>query len=230
MKVGAIVQARMSSQRFPGKVLYKVAGKPMIQYLLERLTHCSSLDTVILATSTEESERPLIGFCKEYGVACYQGPLSNVALRFKELLALYQLDIFVRLSGDSPLLDQHLVDKAVTFFLREDYDLVTNILLRTYPKGQSVEVLRTDTFMHTYAVLREDEDFEHVTRYFYRNRSDFRIFNFESGKDLEGITLSVDTPYDMSVFSNIISVMDRPHWEYTFEEVLQIYWSLVEHL
>jgi len=212
----------MSSQRFPGKVLHKISGKPMLQYLLERLRLCRSTNDIIVATSTEESDDAIEIFCKRYGVKCYRGSLSDVAGRFKAVLDSYPCDAFVRVNGDSPLLDQRLIDKGIDIFLNEHFDMVTNALVRTHPKGQSVEILRSDIFCDAYGKMRESEDLEHVTKYFYKNQNNFKIFNFESGKNLGGIQLSVDTPDDMAGLEKIVNKMDRPHWEYTFENILDI--------
>ena len=216
----------MSSQRLPGKVLYKVAGKAILQYLLERLRHCDGLNAIIVATSTDDSDTPIADFCQEQGVLCYRGSLLNVASRFKEASEAYQLDGFVRVNGDSPLLDQRLIRQAVVAFLGGDFDLVTNVLKRTYPKGQSVEVLCSETFRAAYQRMRAGDELEHVTRYFYDRQEDFRIFNFESGQDYGRIQLSVDTPQDVAMFSSIIARMDRAHWDYTLTEILDIYGSL----
>ena len=174
-KLGAIVQARMSSQRLPNKVLHKVAGKPMLQYLLERLEHCNCLDAIVVATSAEDSDTPIAEHCRQNGVPCYRGSLSNVAGRFNEALNIYHFDGFVRVNGDSPLLDQNLIEKAVSIFLAGDLDIVTNGQKRTYPKGQSVEVLRADTFRYAYQLMREEDEFEHVTPYFYKHAEKFLL-------------------------------------------------------
>lgn len=226
-EVGAIVQARMSSQRFPGKVLYEVAGKPMLQYLLERLERCTSLDAIVVATSTEDSDTPIADYCGEHGVSCYRGSLSNVAERFVGVLERYQFDSFVRVNGDSPLLDQSLIDKAVEIHLNGNYEIVTNVLKRTYPKGQSVEVFRGDTFQRGYGMMHEDKDLEHVTRFFYSNSESFRIHAFAHEENLNSMQLSVDTRHDMKNFAMILSKMERPHWEYTLEDILRIHRHLM---
>jgi len=229
MKIGAIVQARMRSQRFPNKVLYRVAGEPMLQYLLERLEHCNCLDAIVVATSVEDSDTPIAEHCLLHGVPCYRGSLSNVAGRFNQVLGMYQFDGFVRVNGDSPLLDQRLIEKGVDIFLNGDFDLVTNALPSTYPKGQSVEVLRTATYRRAYNHMQEAEDLEHVTKFFYKHPHDFRIHNFTLSENLNDIRLCVDTWQDMDNFTTIVSRMNRPHWEYTLEDVLQIYRGLVHY-
>lgn len=226
MRIGAIIQARMSSQRLPNKVLLETAGKPMLQYLLERLEHCDCLDNIVVATSVDDSDTPIADYCRQNGIACYRGSLSNVASRFNEVLDVYHFDAFVRVTGDSPLLDQRLIEKGVSLFLGGDFDLVTNVLPRTYPIGQSVEVLRSVTYQSTYDRMREEEDLEHVTRFFHKHPEEFRIQNFALTENLNHIQLSVDTGQDMDNFVTIASKMTRPHWEYTLEDILRIYQDL----
>lgn len=228
-KIGAIVQARMSSQRLLNKVLYRVAGKPMLQYLLERLRHCDCLDDIVVATSVEDSDTPIAEYCRLHDVHCYRGPLTNVAKRFNQALKVYHFEGFVRVNGDSPLLDQRLIEKAVGIFLDGNFDVVTNALPRTYPKGQSVEVLRTATYQRTYHRMQDADDLEHVTKFFYQHPEDFRIQNFALPANLNDIRLCVDTQQDIDNFAAIISKMSKPHWEYTLDDVLHIYRSLAGH-
>lgn len=225
-KIGAIVQARMSSERFPNKILYEVHGKPMLQYLLERMEHCRQLDDIVVATSSEDSDDAIADFCRNNEVECFRGLLSNVAGRFRQVLDKYGFGVFVRVNGDSPLLDQSLIDNAIKIFRSDDFDIVTNVMPRTYPSGQSVEVLKTATFQNTYTHFTEAEDLEHVTRYFYNHSGDFRIHNFALEENLKSIKLSVDNWQDMSVLAKILSKMPKPHWEYHLEEIIRLYHSV----
>ena len=150
----------------------------MLQYLLERLNHCHYLDPIIVATSIDDRDSPIVDFCELFGVTCHRGSLKNVAGRFKEVLDIYELDSFVRINGDSPLLDQRLIEKGIDVFITSDFDIVTNAQERTYPKGQTVEILRTETFRYGYELMRKKDEFEHVTPYFYNHPDDFKIHNF----------------------------------------------------
>jgi len=226
MRIGAIIQARMSSRRLPGKVLRRIGGKPLLQFLLERLEHCSRLDQILVATSVHESDTPIYDFCTDLGIPAYRGSLEDVAERFLDVIDLYPLDAFVRLSADSPLLDQHLVDKCVLFFEKGDYDLVTNVHPRTYPSGESVEVVRSSTFRRAYSSMVSHEDREHVTMYFYRNSHDFSIHNFVSRTYLGDLHLAVDREEDLEVIRGILKKMTRPHWEYSLGELIKMYRGL----
>ena len=223
LKIGTIVQARMSSQRLPGKVLNEVNGKPLLQYILERLEKCSTIKEFLIATSLEKSDDQIEEFCSKTHVPCYRGSLTDVASRFKEILEKERWDAFVRVNGDSPLIDQQLIDIGVNLFIDGNFDLVTNVFPRSYPPGQSVEIVRASTFKKIYSRMNDSDDFEHVTKFYYRNPKEFKIFNFTSLTDYSSAHLSVDTLQDMQVFSSIIKRMTRPHWDYHLEEVLEIY-------
>lgn len=223
MKVGAIIQARMSSRRLPNKVLLKVAGKPLLQYLLERLEHCPLLDDVVVATSDDDSDMPIADFCRTNQISCYRGSLYDVAARFVGALNAFQFDTFVRITGDSPLIDQNQIEKGVRMFLEGDYDLVTNAFPRSFPIGQTIEILDADCFRDTYPRMR-DSELEHITSYYYNHQHEFKIKNHSWNENLSQLQLSVDTHRDLENFTKIVSIMSKPQWEYSLDEILQIFW------
>ena len=212
----------MGSQRFPGKVLKEIKGKPLLLYIIESLQQCSSLDELVIATSDDKSDVPVIDFCANEGIPCFVGSLKNVAKRFRDLLDIFPVDAFVRISGDSPLLDQRLVTQAVDVFCKSSYDIVTNVQKRTFPKGQSVEVIKSDVYRLYYPLFTGEYDREHVTPYFYRNNGKFNIFNLESGKDWGSTQLSIDTQEDFRVIERMINIMDKPHWEYSLKALMDL--------
>ncbi|MBN1106865.1 MAG: NTP transferase domain-containing protein [Deltaproteobacteria bacterium] len=221
-KMLAVVQARMSSKRLPGKALHPIQGKPMLLYLIERVRRCPSLDDLIVATSTEESDDVLAAFCAQWEIPCYRGSLADVSSRFKEILDERAPYGCLRVNGDSPLLDGTLIERAIGIFLGGEWDLVTNVQVRSYPKGQSVEVIRTETYQKAYAKMATEEEREHVTRYFYIHPQPYKIHNIHSGRNYGMIQLSVDTPEDMTLIEGILARMTRPHWEYGLEDVLRL--------
>ncbi len=221
-QIGAIVQARMGSQRFPGKVLHKVRGKALLQYILERIEQSCCSRRVVIATSSDESDNAIAEFCEVMKVPCSRGSLLDVAGRFGHVLSEWNFDAFVRVNGDSPLLDQRLIDKGVKIFLENDCELVTNVNPRTYPAGQSVEIVAAGAFKQAYDRMTSAEELEHVTKFFYNNPRDIRILNFEAEENLRSAHLAVDTQEDMSRFEAIVAFMERPHWEYDVCELLSL--------
>lgn len=222
MHIGAIIQARMTSRRLPGKVLLKIQGKAVLHYLLERIERCSSLETIIVATSDHVSDDEIAAFCKSLDIKCFRGNLNNVADRFNGAAAKYKLDAFVRICGDSPLLDTLLVDELVQIFRRSDADLVTNVANRTFPHGQSVEVLSTETLCHAVKKMDLPQHFEHVTRYFYDHCDDFVIKEIKCPIVWEGASFVIDTPADFKRIKALIESMDRPHLEYSLRDLIRL--------
>ena len=225
VKIGIVVQARLSSQRFPRKVLHPVAGKPMLQYTLERLQRCRETDGLLLATSDSTDDAEVAEFCQSLGVDCLRGPLENVAERFRLAVDQGGLDAFVRISGDSPLLDSELVDRAVKLFRESECDLITNVMPRSFPPGHSVEVVDAGAFRSALREMSEPEDFEHVTKFLYKNPDRYRIRNFESGTSYPGVHMAVDTAEHMARFAAIVAAMRRPHYEYGLDEVVALYYA-----
>ena len=200
----AIIQARMSSQRLPGKVLRPMAGKPMLQWVHDRLSQAASLSRIVVATSVARSDDPVCEYCSEQKIPYYRGPLDNVVTRFLECVQIEAAEYFVRISGDSPLIDPALVDQAVSLQMLTSCDLATNVQVRSYPKGQSVEVIRTAALKKSSQNICDPRDYEHVTSYFYTHSEQFMIENFSSGDSLGDVQLSVDTLADFEAVEAIL--------------------------
>lgn len=216
----AFIQARISSKRLPGKVLAQIAGKPLLAYLVERLRYGKSLNGIIVLTSSASDDDAIASYCEESGTRCFRGSLNDVLGRFLAAAAEFKVSSFVRVNGDSPLLDPRLIDQGVSLFESASVDLVSNAFPRSFPKGQSVEVISVEALRKVAAESRDPQDHEHVTPYFYVHHDRFRIRNFSSGKELQSIQMSVDAPADLKKVEGMISQMDKPHWTYGLDELL----------
>lgn len=178
------VQARMSSNRFPGKVLAPFRGEPMIAGVLRAASgSVAGKAGVTLLTSEDGTDDPLAGYVQSLGYAVFRGPLDDVFGRFRLAAVAFPCAWAVRICADSPLLDPALVDVALAH-CGPDADLITNVFPRTFPKGQSVEVMRSDLLFSQKKEDLDEQDREHVTRYFYRNADRFRIVNIRSQTDM----------------------------------------------
>lgn len=220
MTIGALVQARLSSRRLPGKVVAPLAGRPALEWLLERLAHARELDLVAVATSSERSDDAIAALCADVGTVCVRGPLDDVALRLTEAAEELSLDALVRVNGDSPLLDQRLVDHGVSLFRADNRDLVTNVRPPTFPAGQSVEVVSTTALRVGQQAMTADER-EHVTRRLYEMPG-LRILNFGTSPPQRDVRLTLDTPDDQERLDRLLRGMERPHWEYRWDEIAEL--------
>ena len=194
-----------------------------LEYLIERLERCNDVDKLIVATSDDPSDDPVVELLERRGTTYHRGPLLDVAGRYMEVVDRFELDAFVRVTGDSPLLDQRLVDRGVKLFRDGGSDVVTNVFPSTFPSGQSLEVVAADAFRRARERMTEPDEIEHVTRYFYTHPDEFRIRNFESGRDEAHLDVSLDTAQDAAVIEAIIARMNRPHWDYTSEEIVALH-------
>lgn len=217
-----MVAARMGSSRLPGKVLCDLAGKPALAWLIERLGKASELDSVVLATSTEPSDDPIAALGTELGLEVHRGELHDLAMRVLAAAEANSLDALVRVNGDSPLLDQRLVDQGVVMMRSDDLDLVSNVRPRTYPPGQSVEVVRTGILRLAVELMHECSDREHVTSWLYRHPDRVRIARFAADPPITEPPLTLDDESDRRRLAKIISRMERPHWEYPWDEVVAL--------
>ncbi len=220
MKIATIIQARMNSSRLPNKVLAKIKGKPLIEYLIDQVSYKNLDMPIIIATSNKETDQEIVDYCLSHNLKFYKGSLSNVASRFYEIIKIYNLSFCVRVCADSPLLDGNLIKKAIAY-AHKNIDIVTNVMPRTFPKGQSVEVINCKTFLAHYDNLSLKEDLEHVTRYFYNNFNSFNILNLKNDKDLSSINLAIDKKEDYQKVSKIICSLEKNHYEYSLKDIIR---------
>ena len=194
----------MSSQRFPGKSLEKLKGKPLLGWTVDRVRSAMGVEDLVVATSCETSDDPIESYCREHSLKCFRGSLNNVASRFVKVAQSENMDSFMRISGDSPLIDPTVIDYAISLYRQFPCDLVTNIGLRTFPKGQSVEILSAEPFFKMFQNIIEDNDREHVTKPYYTTPENYRIIAFTSGENAGSVQLSVDSLEDFHMIGKII--------------------------
>jgi len=190
-----IIQARSNSHRFKNKIMKLIYGKPMIWHLIERIKKARRVSSIIVATSDNKTDDNFVKFLKKNKYKFFRGSLDNVAKRMHE--AANKNFFFMRISGDSPLIDPKIIDKAITLHYQSNkkHDLITNIYPRTYPKGQSVEIIKRSKLKKVLEFMNKDE-MEHVTKYFYNNSRKFKIKNFKSDIANYSVNLCIDTIED----------------------------------
>ncbi|HXN31334.1 MAG TPA: NTP transferase domain-containing protein [Polyangiaceae bacterium] len=198
MEVCAFVQARMSSRRFPGKVLAPFRGRPVIAHVVGAVSSALPGVPIVVVTSTDPTDDPLAAYLAALDVSVFRGALHDVFGRFRMALADYPATWILRVCADSPLLSSKVLRLATSAARGTSYDLVTTTSRRTFPKGQNAEVIRADTLRAIDARELDDGDREHVTRFFHRNPERFRILNVESGRpELAELDHCVDTIDDL---------------------------------
>ncbi len=211
MIVNVFIQARMSSCRFPGKVLASVLGMPLIKHIINRVKNVENISNIVVLTSTESSDDPLAAFLKSIDCQVFRGELNNVFERFRQALELYHCDYFVRLCADSPFIESRLIDSMIKKGMNGDFDLISNVYSRKFPKGQSVEILKKAAFIDILSSQLSAEEQEHVTPYFYKNIDSYKHLLFELHPEKSHIIQCIDTIADF----NEIEFKKN---QYTFDE------------
>jgi len=203
----AIVQARMGSTRLPGKVLAHLAGRPMLERVVERARRASTLDEVVVATTVLAEDEPIAVFCAEQGYPCFRGHPSDVLDRYAQAAQARRGRTIVRLTADCPFIDPQVMDRTVTAYLQADppVDYASNRLTRTFPIGLDVEVMSIGALTRAWKEADQPYQREHVTPYFYEVPDRFGIASVESGGDFGSYRWTVDTAEDLEFARQIYS-------------------------
>jgi len=202
--MNCLIQARYSSKRLKGKVLKKIKNKEILSYVISSINKSKYIKNIIVLTSNKDYQ--IEKFCKKKKYYFFKGPLKNTFLRYKQFLIKNKnIKYFIRISADSPLIDYKILNKMILLSKKKkDFDLITNIFPRTFPKGQSIEILKSKTFLKIDDKKLNDKEKEHVTLYYYKNYKKFKILNFKNLTDMSRYNLSIDTFDDFKIIKKII--------------------------
>lgn len=217
-RVVAVVQARMTSTRFPGKVLADLGGRPALALLLARLREARELDGIVLATSTEPSDDPVAELAPHAGAQLVRGPLHDVLERFRLAAKASEPDAVARITGDSPFICPEVVDAVVARWRVTGEDLVTNsIEPRSFPSGLDVEVIARPALEVAAAEASEPIEREHVTPFLRRHPYRFSHARVDLDPPCPDARLDLDTPADLE---DLRAVLARVGQQAGLEELL----------
>jgi len=219
MKTIALIQARMTSSRLPGKVLQDVAGKPMLLHVVNRAQQAKSVDNVAIITSTHESDDAIGRCCIENSIPCFRGNLDDVLDRYYQAARHFQADVIVRITADCPLLDPIIVDKVVNAFNDGTYDYVSNTIECTYPDGLDTEVFRFAVLEQAWREACLKSEREHVTAYIYKHPEIFQLGVVKNTEDISALRWTVDTPSDLEFVRAVYAGFNDDH--FGMEDVLR---------
>lgn len=228
MKIGFIIICRYNSSRLPGKILKPINGKPIIAYIIERLEKVVPRNQIIVATSEEQTDDPINDYCIRNNVNCFRGSLNNVSGRFLKCAEKNELDYAVRINGDNFFIDIDTVKKMIEVANTNKYDVVSNLKNRSYPKGMSVEMVKTKFYKSQYQLFKSPDDFEHVTIFLYQNEKNGKFYYEYNtiAPEAAGIQLAIDNIEDFNLVKSIIDKFEKEHYQYGLKEVFSIYESI----
>ncbi|MCB2076177.1 MAG: glycosyltransferase family protein [Novosphingobium sp.] len=203
----AILQARLSSSRLPGKVLMPLGGRPLIGFMIDRLKRASSLDALVLATSAESSDDALADAVAAMGVPVVRGPLDDVLARFMMAADATDAEVVVRLTGDCPLIDPQLVDRVVAKITSGECRYASNCVPATYPDGLDCEAFTVEMLRRCAAEATLPSQREHVTPWIRETLGD-EIGSVTCSVDLSSLRWTIDYEDDLMHVRSLVQELD----------------------
>ena len=219
----AILQARMSSSRLPGKVMLPVNGQPMIFWQLKRIQEVKEISKIVVATSTDESDDVLSDYLEALQVQVFRGSLNDVHSRFLSIIVnnpSYQN--IIRLTGDCPLTMPDVLRKAIKEFMSSKVDYLSNGIRPTFPDGLDVEIFSRESFL----IMSNNElttlEKEHVTPGFLTGNLSFKIGHLTNNEDLSQLRWTVDYPQDFNFINGLFGNFSGRELTFTIDDVLSL--------
>lgn len=201
MKIIATIEARMTSSRLPGKVLLLADDKPMLHHLVNRLKSVDSLDDIVLATTTNQTDDVLEAFAKTEAIHCFRGDEEDVMGRVVGAAQSVLADVIVEITGDCPIIDPGLIEQTIRMFKAHEADYVSNAHIRSYPDGMDTQVFRLETLQCSYEMTNHPLDREHVTLHIRNHPELFSHVHLVAPPELHwpelGLTLDELADYEL---------------------------------
>jgi spore coat polysaccharide biosynthesis protein SpsF len=223
-KIVATIEARMTSTRLPGKVLMPALGKPLLEHLIMRLQAVPSIDQIVVATTVNETDCPIVDLASSLGVACFRGSEIDVLDRVIGAAASNEADIIVEITGDCPIIDPDIVEQSIQMFLHHDAAYVSNAHVRSYPDGMDTQVFRLDTLKQSAAMTNDVLDREHVSRYLRNHPEIFPHLHLIAPPSLywPDLGLTLDEHADYLFLRQIIEAMGAENLLFSCLDVIRL--------
>jgi len=215
----AVIQARLGSTRLPGKVLKTIGDRPMLECVVNQVSHSKRIDHIILATSTNKNDLGIVDLARSLDVQFFRGSENDVLDRYYRCAEQFALTDIVRITGDCPLIDPQIIDKIIKEYEEGDFDYACNFDKDSFPNGYTVEIFSRKCLDRVW-VASLPEDREHVTPYITKHPEYFNVCNAFI-KKFPNAHLSVDTKEDLERVRDIYSkIKKRP---ILIQDVLEYY-------
>jgi spore coat polysaccharide biosynthesis protein SpsF len=226
MSIAVIIQARMGSNRLPGKVMKMIKGKTIIEHIIDRVKCCSMVDDIIIATTTNIQDDLIVEETIRLGQKIFRGSEQDVLSRYYNAATKYQSDIILRITSDCPLIDPILIDQMIIKYIdlnkTKTIDYLSNKIKPTYPRGLDVEIFSYKTLEKTFIEAIKDYEREHVTPYIYLNPEKFNMYSYENNMDFSYLRWTLDTKEDFELIKIIYDELYISDKIFEFKEVLKL--------
>lgn len=220
-RITVIIQVRVGSQRLPKKVLKKILGKPMILYVLKRVKRIKNIEQIMIATTIQKEDDIIVKIAKENGIAVFRGSEIDVLDRYYNCAKKFNADPIIRITSDCPLIDPFLVDDILEFYMKHNFDYVSNTIVPTYPDGLDIEIFSFKTLENAAINAKMRSEREHVSPYIKNHPEKFKLFNYKNENDLSNYRWTVDEEEDLLFVRKIYSKM-KPDVVFKYQKILEL--------
>jgi spore coat polysaccharide biosynthesis protein SpsF len=222
MRVIATVEARMSSTRLPGKTLMTIAGKTLLELVVERLRSAKKVDEVVIATTSNPRDDAIVSFCKQHNIAVFRGSEEDVLGRVYEAAKTFKADLIVQAGADSPFYDPVLLDTLIGIYQNGTYAYVANDMKLTFPEGVDAHIMSMKILKEIHLFATKPRDRDDVPRYIWDHPEQYPIFNLEAppGLNRPDIRLTLDYEEDLILTRKIYDVLYSEDHPFTTEDVI----------
>ena len=208
--IGCIIQARMVSSRLPGKTLIKLNQyRTTLDFVVNQLSFSALLDKIVIATTNLEQDNIIETNAKTLGIDCFRGSSDDVLDRYYHCAKKFQINTIVRITSDCPLIDPQIVDQVIRKYQYEDYDYVTNTLIRSYPIGTDVEIFSFEILEKTWQKAILPSEREHVTLFIRNKKLNFKLGNLKNSKNLGHLRWTLDRVEDLNLIRKIVVKINK---------------------
>ncbi len=212
-KTAIIIQARVGSSRLPGKVLLPLAGRTLLERMVERVAAIKSDCEIIVATTTGIEDDRIRDLCRQIGIRCFSGNPTDLLDRHFQAAKELQAEVVAKIPSDCPLIDPQIIDRVLEFYFSGSLDYASNLHPATYPDGNNVEVMPFDTLEEAWSEAALPYELEHTTPFIWERPDRYRIGNvaWETGLDYSmSHRWTIDYPED---YQFIKTIYDELHNE-----------------
>jgi len=223
-KIVAIIEARMTSTRLPKKHMLLANGKPMIEHLVIRLKQVTSIDEIVMATTVNNTDDPLVDFAKRMAISYYRGSEPDVMSRVIEAADSVEADTVVGITGDCPLIDPLLIEQTIQMFIHNECAYVNNAAVPGYPGGMNTQVYGLDALKKSLELSTDPLDREHVTSFIFNNPDMFPPIYLLPPPDLfwPELELELDEEKDYILLKKIIEYFGDDNPIFSCKEVIEL--------
>lgn len=222
MKRIAIMQARTTSTRLPGKVLLRLFGKTVAEHIITRVRAAKRIDGICVATTTNETDDAVATIAEACGASVYRGSEDDVLDRFYQAAQQERADVIIRITADDPFKDPVVIDQVIRTFEEGDFDYVSNTMHPTYPEGIDVEVFSMKALAQAWKEAFLPSEHEHVTPYIWKHPDRFHVRNVEYHEDISKMRWTLDKPEDWVFIQQVYDALYPKKPLFLMEDILHL--------